>query len=71
VVTPGSDQFLDEAAVSAGDLRSACVTLAGLALRAAGGDREAAGVMLRPVLEAIGAAAYEPGPGKYRYGAAS
>ena len=51
-------------------LREAGIRLAGKALKAAGGDKDAAKAMLRPVLEAIGALPYEPAP-KYRWGAAS
>jgi len=53
--------LLKEAAVTAGQLRAASLRLAGRALAAAGGDREAARPVLREVLEAIGVIAYEPG----------
>ena len=61
---PGWDEL------DAGERRAACVALADLALRAAGGDPDTARTMLRPALEAIGALPYEKAPGKYRYGAA-
>jgi hypothetical protein len=48
--------------------RAACITLADLALRLAGGDRALAKGMLREALEAIGAVPYERTPPPYFYG---
>jgi hypothetical protein len=59
-----------ETAPGPAEERAAQVTLADLALRLSGGDPERAAVMLRPVLEAVGAVPYERAPGKYRFGAA-
>lgn len=61
---PGRDE------TGAGERRAACIALADLALRAAGGDPDAAKTMLAPALQAIGALPYDKAPGKYRYGAA-
>ena len=60
--------LLREAAVTAAEERAAQVTLADAALITAGGDTEAAKVLLREVLEAVGAVPYEPGPGRKHFG---
>jgi hypothetical protein len=52
--------LLKEAAVSEAEKRAACITLAGLSLAAADGNRRAARRMLRAVLEVIGVIADEP-----------
>jgi hypothetical protein len=54
--------------VVTGQLRDACIVLAGQALQAAGGDEDTAKAALPDALEAIGALPYEPAP-KYHWGA--
>ena len=60
--------LLKDAAVTAEQERSAGITLAWVALRAADGDRQAAKATLREVLEATGFIDYEPGPGRKHFG---
>jgi hypothetical protein len=52
----------DGTEITEAQLRSACIVLAGKALDAAEGDWDAAGAMLRPVLEAVGALPYVSHP---------
>jgi hypothetical protein len=53
-----------------GELRDACIVLAGQALQAAGGDEDTAKAALPDALEAIGALPYQSAA-KYHWGAAS
>ena len=52
---------LDGTNITEEQMRSAGTVLAAQALDAAGGDWDAAGAILRPLLEAIGALSYETG----------
>lgn len=52
--------LLKEAGITAAERRSACVVLAGRALAAADGDRQAAKAVLIEALEAIGEWPYTP-----------
>lgn len=54
-----SDAILDDTELPEGAERQACIVLAGIALRKAGGDPEAAKESLTEVLHAVGAVAYE------------
>ena len=62
--------LLAEQKITEAQKRAACVTLADLALRLAGGDRQAARAMLRESLEAIGAIPYQRTPPPYFFGRA-
>jgi hypothetical protein len=65
-----ADALLKEQKISDEEKRSACVTLASLALTAAGGDRRAAKPMLRQALEVIGVIAYRPAAARKHFGQA-
>jgi hypothetical protein len=54
--------------VVTGQLRDACIVLAGQALQAAGGDEDEAKAALPDALEAIGALPYQSAA-KYHWGA--
>ena len=60
--------LLAEQKITEAQERAACVTLAEIALRLAGGDRAAARGMLAGALEAIGAIPYQRTPGRYFFG---
>jgi len=63
-----AEALLKEAVITEAQQREAGINLAGLALKAAGGDPEAAKPMLREVLEAVGALWYPVPPGKKQFG---
>jgi hypothetical protein len=65
-----ADALLAERKITEAQQRAACVTLAGLALIAARGDKQAAKGMLREALEAIGAIPYQRTPAPYFFGRA-
>lgn len=67
-VSLDSFDYLKPAGVTTDQMRDACVTLAGLSLVAADGDRQAAKKALRTALEAIGAIPYQPGAHRNRLG---
>ena len=58
--------LLRETGITSAQQRAACITLAGLALQAAG--PEAAGPVLRGVLEVIGVIPYPVPPGRKQFG---
>lgn len=63
-----SDAILDDTELPEGAERQACIVLAGIALRKAGGDPEAAKESLAEVLRAVGAIPYETEIPRTMYG---